>query len=269
MTSSPIAIADAQDRHAPRLWQVWRPFMGIHRWYFAKGCPPPLRKLTGLTACVHASILLSMMGFFAAVIGLFAVTVIFQTRYAVHRVEGIIIGMAVGIFVVIPLSRWINRSWSIGLLLSVVCFGLTKYFDRSLILWIYLDHDWHKIIPGLWQSLIYGISGIALSFGMVSRNRRTWCIPALAGIGTLLAIASESAIAWAANHGYVEICRTFPVLNTIVYMQPVLVSLIGLSIAISVRLWPGISIVCPNEISRRTAISQRSCGDSVHISQHP
>lgn len=101
-----------------QLWQLWRPFVGIHRWFLHRGCPPTIRRLRGWTRIVHVCVLTGTWGLVSGMIAapLFESISMIESHVPVWlvRLAG---GCAISAITLTPLVRWLGSSWRFLLIL--------------------------------------------------------------------------------------------------------------------------------------------------------
>jgi hypothetical protein len=103
------------DSSSTRTFAIWRVFHDAPRWWFAKGCPPTLRDARAWVRLLRMAILLGVMG---GVAGMLAVALMFGLQYISRGVSSngmmVLYALAGGLYgamVLVPLSRWLGRSW--------------------------------------------------------------------------------------------------------------------------------------------------------------
>lgn len=238
-------LAEQIDPTAPRTWQLWRPFVGIHRWYFSPGCPPPLRNLDGLAGCVQTSILCAGMGMVAGVLG---VVILVATSLLVPGggfLQMCLLGLAYGIVVVFPLSRWINRTvfWSVaGIVVCVLCYCLlilnAQFLNMQLRAWIGRDGTSYYL-RFLHNLAVFAPPMTFLGVFMLGRQRRPlWMLFAV--FMSVVVFAFTMVLQSAIRRYWPPVFNTNPVISMTIGAQPVFLSWMLLAIALGMRLWPSL-----------------------------
>ncbi len=168
-----------------QLWQLWRPFVGIHRWFFMRGCPPTIRKLQGWTRVVHASVLMGGLGLLA---GLVCVVALGMAGVATDVLSEwgqlAVTGGLVGFILLLPLARWCGRAWwfaLLGIVWQAVLLPLIAETSDSL----YLPYS--RALSDAWggltyEAILWGLINVTWSLGMsawmvdVRRLRSFWLL---------------------------------------------------------------------------------------------
>jgi hypothetical protein len=96
---------------------LWTLFRGLPRWFLARGCPPPLRDDRRWVCGLRASVLLGTLGLAASWASVFWL-LIERRLFDVGLIGTILFtpGLWFGLFVMLPLSRWVGRGWLVSLL---------------------------------------------------------------------------------------------------------------------------------------------------------
>lgn len=238
---------EAHDPAEPRLWQLWQPFVGIHRWYFSRGCPPPLRNLEGPTACVHATVLCATMGLAAAAIGFSLEDLGGRLQYQWSKCFQLLPGLVFGFVVLLPISRWLGRLWwliACSLFAATLGFGPAESWTFDILQSAFGDTAW--LFTWMWE-----IAALSASLTMVGRNRSTIRIPIVACAGACLAGIVHQVI-WIVDD-YDNILL-WP-MDVPIYYLPDVVLMVAVSVAVGMRLWPFARL---NSSSARV-LSDRKC----------
>lgn len=230
------------DPTAPRLWQLWRPFVGIHRWYFAPGCPPPLRNLNGWTAIAQTSVLCAGIGMVAGMLAV--VVIVVMSLFPPYGSTGMIflLGLAYGIVVIYPLSRWINRSifWSLaGVVMCILCYAalLPANGGWSGFLRSQSARPTTPFLRFLGHLFVFAPSMMALGLFMRGRQRRiTWLLPCV--FLSVVAFAVSMELQAILRMSLPAVFRANVWISLCIGAQPVLLSWMLLTIALGMRLWP-------------------------------
>lgn len=144
-----------------QLWQLWRPFVGIHRWFLARGCPPTIRRLRGMTRVLHVTVLTTSLGLMTGIAHIVISNfIIVLGQDLPDWFFSPSLGVIHGMLFLVPISRWYGRSWgwsATSILWAVlVMLSIDQLVDDlyssllSLIIhppeddWtIRTDHDWN------------------------------------------------------------------------------------------------------------------------------
>lgn len=241
MESSDELSPEDNDTSVPRMWQLWRPFAGIHRWYFSPGCPPPLRNLKGWTGCVQTSILCAAMGLVAAFVGL---TVLVATNLLRNAAvwQTVLLGVVFGFIVIYPLSRWIGRSvsWSLaGVILCIVGYASLPfagpYCVKVLAPWAAGRQTViERIVVDV---LMFGSPNLVLGVFMIGRERKTWWVPLATFITVVTFVVNLQILGGMASSLPATVRGNF-VMMVIFSSQPIMTLWTLLAISLGIRLWP-------------------------------
>ncbi|MBX3452066.1 MAG: hypothetical protein KF777_21095 [Planctomycetaceae bacterium] len=91
----------------------WNVFAGAHRWWLRKGVPPTLGQAGTRVRAIRTSILLAVMGIVSSWVSFGALYLdgFMQGHGGLNVLLGFGPGWAYGIVVLVPLSRWLGRTW--------------------------------------------------------------------------------------------------------------------------------------------------------------
>lgn len=91
----------------------WNVFAGAHRWWLRKGVPPTLGPAGTRARAIRASLLLAMMGIVSSWLsfGVMLFDRFGHSHPGLNAITGLGPGAAFGVVVLVPLSRWLGRSW--------------------------------------------------------------------------------------------------------------------------------------------------------------
>ncbi|HET6423049.1 MAG TPA: hypothetical protein VFG20_05155 [Planctomycetaceae bacterium] len=211
------------------MWQLWRPFVGIHRWYFSRGCPPPLRELNGYTRCVHAGVLCAAMGLVTSAVG-------FSIEYSEERFlnrnsvtgQGIA-GLLFGLLVLLPISRWLGRPWwLVGLSVLTVTTAYSLQ-DWSFEGFRFLFGETMWLFTGMWLTV-----ALVASLPMMGCNLSSLLVPCVACTGAYLA----GAVHWMVMIYFAGDDDLPWLISAPVYYLPDVTLFVVIAIAVGLRLWP-------------------------------
>ncbi len=227
------------DLTTPLTWQFWRPFRGIHRWLLYRGCPPTIRKLTGLTRIIHLTVLVCALSLLSGVAGAVSVWFSMKAMGPGDDTGLAVFGTILGLGVIAPVSRWIGRAWwhvLAGVVFSAIWFGvidsLHSFYGQMLP-----HNSWHS-------TLHWGLTTTTWCLGMAAwmidvRQPRTWWMIMLGTGAGVIATASKSCMEQFERSGTLtripfghhELTRF------LINFQPILVMLVLLCASLGLRLW--------------------------------
>lgn len=233
---------EEHDPAAPRMWQLWRPFVGIHQWYFSPGYPPPLRNLTGWTAVFQTTMLCAAMGLVAGALGVVIVVATSLLLRGDGFIQVSLLGFAYGITVIFPLSRWMNRNvfWSAaGIVVCVVCFCVlivnAWFFNGYIRSWT--GRDGTAYLRFLHNLAVFAPPMMLLGVFMLGRQRRPlWMLFAVFFSVAVFAFSMESQRA--IQRHWPRAFQSNVIVSMTLSSQPLLVSWMCLTVALGMRLWP-------------------------------
>lgn len=162
-----------------QFWQLWKPFVGIHRWFYMRGCPPTIRRLRGWTRIVHASVLTGVLGLFTGLFGVLAASLLENfgpgdISYAIV----VLTGGIEGALLLVPLGLWTGRSHPVAAFGIAWMAGLFSIFEpvMTLLNWLNNKSLWSRVPVARWS--------VAL---LIWREAATWgCQSAYLAGGSLL-----------------------------------------------------------------------------------
>ncbi|MDZ4686564.1 MAG: hypothetical protein SH850_15955, partial [Planctomycetaceae bacterium] len=179
------ALDAAQSPENP--FAVWTIFHGIHRWYFARGCPPTVRSDRGWVQGLRLSILLGVMGvvsgWLSTLIGRIPSPVLFtfptlDSAPGMVSVSSFAMGATYGLLVLMPLSRWLGRPWMMAVA-SVPVSSATFV----LAMWVALRHLQSETYDSLMVAGAVGGGVLAVWMIPSFRFRTGWLIALAALVG--------------------------------------------------------------------------------------
>jgi hypothetical protein len=228
------------DLSPTRPFAIWRVFHDAPRWWFAKGCPPTVRSLSGWTRALHATVLLGAMGLASMVIGTPLLWALEGVDVEPLWIFGAL-GAAFGLFTLLPLSRWVGRPWWLACL-SVV--WSTAWFGMLFRIWTFWEAelsvfaDW----PEPWDTAPTWIAStttlcVGVSSWMIAPSQRwTWMIPGVSSVGSLVSMIPIAALIWidSVSPG---VTMQYEFVTFLLGVQPLVILLTCTAVALSMRLW--------------------------------
>lgn len=171
------------------------------------------------------------MGTFASMMGF---TLEYSEGLFLHResiVGRSIAGLAFGVLVLLPISRWLSRPWWLNLgvvVFATLGYGLENWsFEavRTIIgetMWIY---------TGMWA-----LMALSVTVPMLGRHRKTIIIPVMGCVAAYLAGMTHWAVMVLEGNGRLDFLP-WPASAPLYYLPDVAL-FVMLSVAVSLRLWP-------------------------------
>ncbi|HUQ68587.1 MAG TPA: hypothetical protein VM165_03630 [Planctomycetaceae bacterium] len=215
---------------------VWSVFRGIHRWFFAYGCPPTIAELAGWTRVLHVSVLLAAMGLVASVLGLTAVWGL-QAVNLYDPWDSAALGLSIGGLLLVPLSRWMERPWWLA---AVACLACTLWFATLPTWWE--AYDFVLTESACQAELVWWAvtttMGLGLAIGMLSpRQPRSWLMP-VAVVGVCTVSAVMNAVQERFQSELMQLIPLDPNLSSfLLQVQPIALFVTLTSAALGIRLW--------------------------------
>jgi hypothetical protein len=212
---------------------IWRVFHDAPRWWFARGCPPTLRNLSGWVRALHVSVLLGVTGLAAAGLG----AVVLVGGGVRPPWDGVSFGVIYSAIVLVPLSRWVGRAWW-WTLLSVPFLAVWYGPVLDMVQHSHLQSNMPVELNWLVTSAILGLGP---GLWMCSRrNPRSWSmLPAILLACTLSTVAA----ALSRHHSIVSWNLPFAiphVVHMLIDVQPVVLFFSLTAAAFGIRLWEGV-----------------------------
>lgn len=239
------------DPNAPRMWQLWRPFVGIHRWYFSRGCPPPLRNLLRWEAALQISTLCAAMGLLAGIFTLFVALPLSLVPHQFSNLRFPLTGFVYGTLVFYPLSLWIGHSIprSMGGVALCVLMWVGQFVLYQMIpslhhelfgggLRIFVVNAEYRILR---NTLSFGIPAALLGIyfcGNDARKYRVLSAVLLAAAGYALGSEWIKAVGMGPRLGLTAGSIHHLIQRELVQTLPVIWYEIFLSMALGTLLWP-------------------------------
>lgn len=176
------------------IWQLWKPFVGIHRWCFSRGCPPTLRRLRGWTRVVHASVLMSAWGLGTGLLCVLALGVGDEVSSGLSEWSILaVVGGFLGAVFLVPIARWSGRAWwyaLIGIGWQAALLPFIANWSSNLYDFI---NQYGNVSLGerVGEAIVWGDINATLSLGMslwmvdLRRLRTAWMLAWALPIGLL------------------------------------------------------------------------------------
>jgi hypothetical protein len=226
-----------------RPFAVWTVFRGLPRWYFARGCPPPLRATTGWVRALHTSVLLGAMGLawsaVGVVVGYFAMQLMVTSSWP-RAIVGMMVcgsfGLIYGLGVLLPLSRWIGRPWwltGFTVMVSVLVYaGIDLLFFQPIWAWTGRNHP-------LTVALMYSCIGILLGLCFVApmQRRSWWLLPLIVGGASVTPLAEVTRSGLLRQFGWPFL--RWDVVSVLLGVQAIVMFVVVTTAALGMRLWTG------------------------------
>ncbi|MDZ4687018.1 MAG: hypothetical protein SH850_18230, partial [Planctomycetaceae bacterium] len=169
------------------VFAVWTIFRGLPRWYFARGCPPTLARELQWVRAARTTILLGTIGLatsWISTLWLFGERSLpFASPFGKEGSMVFSPGAWFGLLVLVPLSRWLGRGWTVSSLLvpisTAVYFGAVHLYLRNAFNSDFLSND---LLGGMACGL-WGGFGVSVWFIRLRRPRTWWLVPWVAFVG--------------------------------------------------------------------------------------
>lgn len=187
-----VELPEIDESPPASVWAVWRLFVAAPRWWLARGCPATVRGERGWRRVVRLSLLLAAVG---AMSGVLSAAGSYLVNAVHHDLEPPAVawlpGACFGLVALVPLSRWLGRSW--WLTVPAVPVAAGAYFAA---VWTMLlccpPMSSTRLMPDEWGAAVAGACGAGLMGLWMSRptSRRSVGVLGLVllagGVGGLL-----------------------------------------------------------------------------------
>jgi hypothetical protein len=211
---------------------IWRVFHDAPRWWFARGCPPTVRALSGWARVLHLTVLIAAMGLLAAIVGACVMGLV----RPLPPWDAVLFGGVFSAIVLVPLSRWLDRPWWWAVLSVPYLIAWFNYAESINRHWVYSNGP-----PGLPHALWMVLATFLIAAGpgvwVISwRRPRTWWV--LAGVlGACVAATSVNQIQLQMSGWWLMMGSLSPVVDYVITLQPLVVFLTLTAVSLGVPLW--------------------------------
>lgn len=162
----------------------WNVFDGAHRWWLRKGIPPTLGPAGTWERVIRTSALLGFMALASSWVSVFVMSISYPVIHPLswNDLQETGPGAAFGVVVLLPLSRWMGRSWWISLL----AIAISAILFRAAVVVTYglADQPEAKSTDWAFGAFCGGLlGGVGVGACMAGRRLRSLVLfPLLAGI---------------------------------------------------------------------------------------